>query len=647
MEIFDLVADVITRNNDRKGAIKTDLMVWHPDVINYIESKDNTEVLNRMNISVMVTDEFMESVVNDDMWELVFPDYENDRDLYDNEWNGSLKDWRDLGGKVKVYEEIPARELYDKIMEHAHKTGEPGISFYENMNVDNNLSHIGDIRSTNPCSEFTSVPYNSCNLGSLNLLDIYLSEYAGTREEGLDEFYSEYYRTYPYYEDSYFNDDLEQFVYSSLKPYVEKAVIFLNKMIDVNKLPLEEIQEMTEKTRPIGLGIMGLADLLALWDIPYGSPKSIEVIDYIMSHIKQFALETSVALGTEVGVYEYSENDPKRNSHLLSIAPTGSISFIAQTSGGLEPNFAYSTTRETQEGDLYYQFNDVLEGRLKYLEGISDITEIEEEISNNLGIIPDNLKNEYNLSGFVTAQEVTPKEHLDVLAKVTEYVDLSISKTINLPNNATIEDVKNIYMEAWERGVKCVTIYRDGSRENVLSGGNKAKEKEEKEVEIKSSPKEAHSKRYKLKTGCGTMYFIPTFDEDGNLIEIFNSTSNGGCKATTEAMSRVISLALRSGVPLKKVIDQLDSINPCPAYMYSKGKGEDVDLGSSCPSAIANKLRRYVDGSEDILETKVEEKKKEKEILDDKNICPECGESKLQMESGCVHCSICGWSKCG
>ena len=663
MEIFDKVADVVTRNNNRKSAIKIDLPVWHPDILDYISIKDDTEKLTRMNISVMVTDEFMEAVKNDEMWELVFPNFTWQKSLYDEYWHGDLESWLAVGGELVTYKEMPARELYNEIMEHAHKTGEPGISFKDNMNVDNNLHHKGTIKSTNPCSEFTSIPYNSCNLGSINILNIFLKsviEAYNVQYNGMDGYsitYTEFSRERAFELAEYYMDDegnfemsgiLGQIFFDNIERVVHQAVGFLDDMITSNELPLDRIQEVTEGSRPIGLGIMGFADFLAMIGVRYGTKKSLEFTEDIFREMKIRANEKSEELGRERGVYPYFEEGigipERRNSHLLSIAPTGSISIIGEASSGIEPNFGWVQTRRTAENDLYTTINPVLEFYLDY-HGI-DKEEAIAQISENMGVIPVDMRREYNMEHLVVGTEVYPEQHLDVLEVATRHVDLSISKTINFQNEASVEDIKDIYMQAWERGIKCVTVYRQGSRDDVVTGGTGGIEEEGelKRGDVVEAQEEAFSKRFKLQTGCGTLYLNVVFDDEGNIIEVFNTTSNGGCSIFTEATSRLISLALRGGIDLEVVLDQLYSPNACASYQYRKGKKGDVSMGSNCASAIANKLKRYVDNKEDLHTLEDIEEEIEKESSKPK--CPECG-NYLENKDGCVSCSVCGWSKCG
>lgn len=661
MEIFDLTADVITRNNVRKGALKIDLEAWHPDIYRFISIKDDTDKLNKMNISVMVSDEFMEAVKNNDKWQLIFPDYENCKDIYDQEWDGNIESWQEKGYPIKIYDEINARKLYREIMEHSWKTGEPGISFKDHMNVDNPNPHMGEIRGSNPCMEFVSIPYNSCNLGSINLSNMV-------------------------------KDGKVQ--WNKLKETIKKAVRYLDNMITVNDLPLDEIDKVTKQLRSIGLGTMGYADMLYQLGIPYNSKQAIEFTEELMNYIREIAIMTSEQLAEEKGVYPVWEGSvweekgvKMRNSNLLSIAPNGSISFIAGTTGGLEPEFALVYERRTNEDDIYNVVNPIFEQELKDRGLYSE--ELLDKIKDNNGSIqgmkelPKDLK-----ETFIIASDIPPESHLDILEVFSNYVDLSCSKTINFSNDATVEDIENIYLDAWERGVKGVTVYRDGSREKqTLSTGNDEKDENDSTQlprgYVEDAKKEADSTRYKTQSGCGSCYATLVNDGD-KVIETFIETKNGGCKSSTEAMSRLISLALRGGIGVDEVIDQLKSVSPCIAYVNADG----TDKGASCPHMIGYKLEKEMDKLDNsnkpidtmtkrlndglkkawdetttklIRETLEGDIKKkcsdcnaEMKVSPDGELycpkcekdirCPECGRS-LRHESGCVSC-VCGYSKC-
>ncbi|MFA5559304.1 MAG: LAGLIDADG family homing endonuclease [Methanofastidiosum sp.] len=459
------------------------------------------------------------------------------------------------------------------------------------------------------CSEYVNIPYSSCNLGSLNLL-----KFVENQEFNWDKF----------------------------EQYIKYAVRFLDNMISVNKLPLPKIQEVTELIRPIGLGTMGLADALFALGIAMNSKKGLDFIDKLYSFLYKKAEEESQKLAEEKGVYpawkgsKWEEKGIKiRNSSLLSVAPNGTIGFIAGVNGGIEPIFSLAYTRRTAEGDEYFVVNSILERELRKLDMFNDEI-IEKIIKNNGSIkgikeIPKRLQNI-----FVTAMDMTPEEHIECLEKICKHVDLSASKTINLPKYASIEDVANVYLKAWETGViKGITVYRDNSREDQILSIRK--DKKLKRGEVKPAPEESSdSKTVKLYSGCGTLWVTLTKDENKNIDQIFVSRgSKGTCVANQIAVSRLISLALRGGINAKDIVDQLLSIPTCAAYYGKKQKGEKVSRGSSCPAAIGIVLDRYS-----------QEKEENDDAETEPNICPDCGETLL-MTSSCVSCPFCGFSKCG
>jgi ribonucleoside-diphosphate reductase alpha chain len=573
MEEFNLTADIVTRNNARKGAIKIDMNDWHPDIFDFISCKDDTTKLTRMNISVSASNKFMNAVKNDSDWDLKFPDYESmDKEIYHSEWHGDIDDWEEKGYPVKIYKTIKARELYNAIMEHAWRTGEPGISFRDIMNADNPNPKLGKISSTNPCSEFCSIPYNSCNLGSINLSKF-------INEDGIFD-----------------GERLRDAIYYSVR--------FLDDMITINQLPLEKIDKVTKSVRSIGLGTMGLADALYMMKITYGDNTSIDVINQLYDFIRKTAKESSTLLAKERGTYpEYKDSVFEeqgveiRNSNFLSIAPNGSISFIANTSGGLEPNFALVYTRLTNDGTKYHIVNPILEKWLKdngmYTEEM--LNKISDNHGSCLGIkeLP-----QY----FVTAQDVTPSEHVSVVAEIQKYVDLAASKTVNLPNDAKVSDIYEVYMKAWEKGIKGLTVYRDGSRENqTLSTENKKEEAPKEEISIEEklpwgtvieADDNVIGLKRKLITGCGSLHCTAFFDPvSGELVETyFSKGSSGGCQQFMVGLSRTISLLARAGVDINTIVDQLNSCGTCPSYAIRTATKHDTSKGACCPMAIGNAL---------------------------------------------------------
>lgn len=625
MRKYDSTADEMTKNNpSRKGALKINLSVFHPQIYDFIACKDDTTQFQRMNISVSLSDEFMKAVEEDKEWNLRFPDYSWNKEIYNNEWNGEIEDWEAKGYPVKIYQTVKARDLFHTICEHAWKTGEPGINFSNTMKRDNKNPHISTIVETNPCSEFTNIPYSSCNLGSINLSNFVK-------------------------EDKIF--DIDRF-----KDVVYKAIRWFDNMITINNLPLKEIEEITKGIRPIGLGFMGLAHAMYKMGIKYNSQEGYNFAKTIVSIMREVAEQSSIDLAKERGVYPLwkgsiweKEGKQIRNSSLLSIAPTGSISFIANTSGGCEPEFALAYTRRTYDGNLYYVVNTIFKKKLEELGIYSE--ELMQKIIDNHGScqgikeIPKDIQ-----EIFVTAHDIKPEEHLKMLATIQEYVDLSCSKTINLPNTATIEDIENVYKNAWKQKIKGLTVYRDGSRENqTLSVAKKDENKKSNNVKFDSiSPiekedlGETYGTNVKEKVACGNLYLSLFRDTSGNLSEVFINTSKGGiCQSNINAISRLVSLALRSGIKVESICEQLTGIK-CPACTILRSQGKNV--GASCPDTIGQYLlEKYKQGNTMIIE-KIQRKKKQ--VKNEKMKCPNCGE-QMRMESGCMTCASCGMSKCG
>lgn len=617
MEEFNLTADVVTRNNIRKGAIKIDLNDWHPDILKFIHCKNDTSLLTHMNISVSLSDKFMSAVKNDKEWNLVFPDYSWNKEIYNKEWDGDLDKWIEKNYPIKIYQTLKAKELYAKIMENAWRTGEPGVSFRDTMDRDNPNPHLGKISGSNPCMEFTSIPYNSCNLGSINLttcVDIVNNV----------------------------------FDYEKFKILVQNSIRFLDNMITVNKLPFDKLSEITKSVRSVGLGIMGLADCLYMLRIPYNNQEGYEFIENLFKFMKTTAETTSIKLAKEKGVYSSWEGsvwEQKgiriRNSNFLSIAPTGSISFIANTSGGLEPNFALTYSRRTNEGDIYYLINPIFENELKN-KGLYS-KELLQKITDNGGScvglkeIPNEIQ-----KVFVTASDILPKQHANVVGIIQQYVDLSTSKTVNLPNKATIKDIEDIYMYAWELDCKGITVYRNGCREDqVLSVTRESIELKDDYVIPKKAMLRAKGERVKLATGCGSIWLMTFKDKNNNIAEIFSQPGTaGGCNGLTEALTRATSLLFRAGVHPDDIIDQLQSVK-CPVAMNARKEGR-CD-GKSCSDIIAKELIYQLNKNNSVEDDNIPDKLITES---DKMTCPNCGE-QMRLESGCVTCGSCGMSKCG
>ena len=473
-------------------------------------------------------------------------------------------------------------------------------------------------------SEFSNIPYSSCNLGSINLTKFI---------------------------------ENNKFDFSKLKLFTYKSLRWFDDMISVNKLPIAFIDEVTKKIRPIGEGFMGLADAMYMLNIKYNSPEGVAFAEKITKIMKESLTEASVELAKERGTYpawqgsEWQKKNIKiRNSSLLSIAPNGSISFIAGISGGLEPNFGLCYTRRTYDGTLYYVVNPIFKNRLEELKIYSE--ELMEKISKNRGScqgikeIPKEIQ-----EVFVVASDLTPQEHVDMVSIIQKHVDLSCSKTVNFANKSSVKDIYDIIVYAWKQGLKGLTVYRDGCRENQVLTTDATYAEKDLESEIKYDyiiPRdkddlgETYGSNVKRRVACGNLYINICRDKEGDLVEAFINTGKGGiCVSNINALSRMVSLALRSGIKVDEIVDQLKEIR-CPACQILKTQGKDI--GMSCPDTIAKYLlEKYEQGNVIIKETKLKNKKLIEK--DSRMTCPNCGE-KMRLEAGCVTCT-CGFSKCG
>lgn len=647
MEEFNAAARAATLYNHRKSATKIDMQVWHPDIQAFIHCKDDGVSLTLMNISVSIPDRFMEAVEKDESWDLVFPDYEHmNKAVYNAEWDGDLEKWRSKGYPVKVYKTLRARDLMREIAESAWRRGDPGVNFYDHMNLKNPNKHIGRVSGTNPCAEFNSLPYTSCCLGSFNLM-----AYAG--ENG-------------------------NFDFDALESDVPVALRMLDNVITLNRYPLPEIERMTKANRSVGIGIMGFADLMYRLKIPYDEIDASSCLRDILTIIQDAAAEASRALAEERGVYpnylgstHAKQGEPVRNSDFTSIAPTGSISTICGVSSSIEPNFGLVYERHTADGRTFYIVNPEFEAWLKANDLYSD--ELLKAISRDHGscqhidAIPDEMK-----QVFVTAHDLTPDEHIAMTAEAQDVISLSVSKTVNLPHEAKVEDVEATYRKAYESGLLGVTVYRDGCRaDQVLTTGSSYADASS-QPSSAEAPTEAKASsplwgqvmavndhvvgfKRKLHTGCGTLHVQAFFDLDtGRMVEVFaDRGGSGGCTALLSTVSRLISRALRLGDDVDELFGQLQRTLPCYTYGRAKGSGKDVSPGFSCASAIAFAMKDMQVQFDSLAFEEAQVPGPDSEDEPDSppvhapamGSCPECG-STLTPDGGCAVCPACGYSKC-
>ncbi len=580
MKVFDCATEAIKQGGVRRGANMGILRVDHPDILDFIHCKEKEGEFSNFNISVAITDKFLKALENDEEYELINPRN------------------KEVVGRLK------ASFVWDEIAKGAHKNGEPGIIFIDRINEKHPLSkEVGEIESTNPCGEQPLLPYESCNLGSINLGKFVKNG---------------------------------QIDWEDLKKTVKTAVHFLDNVIDVNKYPLQKIEENTKKNRKIGLGVMGFADLLIDLGIPYDSEDAVKTAEEVMKFIQDTSKEASSELAKTRGNfpnYKYSiyakENIPMRNATTTTIAPTGSISMIADASSGIEPIFALAYYKQVLDGKrlpyVYERLFDALKEKGIYSDSLA------EKIIDNRGSlkgideIPEDIKRL-----FVTAMDISYKAHIDIQAAFQKYTDNAVSKTINMANSVTVEDVKEAYDYAYKKGLKGVTVYRDGSREEQVLVVPKKEEKTQ--TKSFSRPIVLNGFTEKVKTSRGTLY-VTVNTINGEPVEVFANIgkSGGDISALSEAIGRLISIALQNGVEVRSIINTLISITGAQP-IWDKGR-----LIKSVPDAIAQVLRDHFLRNG----TKKEEPKK---IVGEE--CPECG-SPLEIVEGCAVCRNCGYSRCG
>ena len=626
MKVFNAATEAVKQGGTRRGANMGILRVDHPDILEFITCKNDTKEITNFNISVGLTESFMEAVESDGSYELVDP------------------------ASRRVTGRLNAREVFEAIVRSAWQTGEPGILFLDRLNKDNPCPGQGEIESTNPCGEQPLLPYEACNLGSINLVRHLRRTGTGY---ALDR--------------------------AKLEQTIRTAVHFLDNVIEVNQYPLPEIDAMTKKTRKIGLGIMGFADMLLYLGIPYDSDEGVAMASQVMELVQTIGHQESQRLAQVRGPFPlfaesvYRDGAPLRNATVTTIAPTGTLSIIAGVSSGVEPVFAYAYYRNVMDNTHLIETNQILRDKLTELGLYSD--ELMRQIIEHGSLahvegIPEAVKRV-----FVCAHDVSPIWHVKMQAAFQQFTDNAVSKTVNFPNSATQEEVAEVYRLAYELGCKGTTICRDGSRdEQVLNiGVDKAKQETalpdhvEKLLEsgcdstacllrsgsIKPRPRPDVTMGYteKVKIGCGNLYITVNYDEQG-VCEVFTNTGRaGGCPSQSEATARLMSVALRAGVDSDELIRQLKGIR-CPSTIRQQGMAV-----TSCPDAIAKAIEKVMQASKTnqippcpppmgagrkgrpAPDMTPAESKLAK-------YCPECG-AQLEHEGGCVTCRNCGYSKCG
>ena len=624
MKLFSAVGATLTQGAFRLGAHMGQLIVTHPDIKEFIHCKDGDDTLQNFNISVQITDEFMRAVKENKEIQLINP--------------------RDSGqGPVnQVFGTINAKELWDEIAESAWKTGDPGVVFIDRVWDTAPNPQMGKIKTSNPCGEEFLENYGNCCLGSINL-DAHINE-------------------------SGFNWD-------ALEETIRTSVRFLNDVIEVNTFPLPKLREVNLDTRRIGLGVMGWADALVRMNIPYDSQEAFDVADNLGAFLNSIAWEESANVAKERGAFpEYEKSalrtkgmPPVRNASVITIAPTGTISRIAGCSSGIEPHFAIAWWSNVLWKDQEGTSSRLLDAPISIIQNLEQVLGSEEEARSVLEEIisdPDNtdqIMKRYGISSDVyrTSMSISAEAHIKMQSIWQKHVTNSVSKTINLPNSATIQDVKDAYMMAWETGCKAVTVYRDGSKSmQVLETGiNKADIETVKEKSITKTPRNRpvslNGVTDRIRTGHGTMWVNITFDEMGNPFEVFANLgkSGGSDSAYLEAIARLASMSLRAGVEPMQIIDQLKGITDEPAW-------DGGTLVRSAPDAIALALSRHLNKDTSLLNRDTVHVASQIDLFatsdDDLNRvtqnhstmkCPDCPGLLINQE-GCMNCPDCGYNKC-
>ena len=653
MKLYDASTDVVKQGGTRRGANMGILRVDHPDILDFIHCKDDLTQVTNFNISVAVTDAFMGALEAGKPYDLIHP------------------------RTGKVVGQLDAREVFKQIVHGAWKTGEPGVFYIDRANHYNPVPHLGSYEATNPCGEQPLLPYDVCNLGSINV-GLFV------KDGGVD--------------------------WDGLRTVVHLCTHFLDNVIDANKYPLQEIDDLAKRIRRIGLGIMGWADLLVRLGIPYNSDEGVALGRKLMEFIDEESKVASEKLAARRGTFAEWEcsiwgpdatcarnaNGERirpmrrlRNCNLTTVAPTGTISIIAGCSSGIEPLFAVAFMRN-QAGVLMPDVNEDFVAMAKREGWYSDelVKQIAEAGHIHFDAVPEKWQRV-----FVTAHDVKPEWHIQMQAAFQDFTDSAISKTCNFGNDATEEYVEQIYRYAYQLGCKGVTVYRDGARENqVLFTGSTAKKVQEgagkdaltealsriaeldtelqltrerlHDVEAENLQRRAKRSRPDLLKGStrriesplGTMYVTITEDDKGQPFEVFMSLgkAGGALMADVEAIGRLISLALRSGVPLPEIYRQLRGISSDRAV----GLGPHKVL--SVPDAIGIAIEKWMQdkqgvqqdllapsavvpsttGSEAALRAA---RGPEQDFI---GACPDCG-SQLAFIEGCAKCHVCGFSECG
>lgn len=605
MKVFNAATEAVKQGGTRRGANMGILRVDHPDIVDFITAKkDNADITN-FNISVGLTEEFMQAVAENRNYDLIDPHHK------------------------QVVKQLNAREVFNIIVDMAWKNGEPGILFLDRLNKANATPALGEFESTNPCGEQPLLPYESCNLGSINLSLMIKATADGPAVD-----------------------------FARIGAIVKKAVHFLDNVIDINKYPLPEIEATTKGTRKIGLGVMGWADMLYQLNIAYNSEQALTLAEQVMGFIQAESRKASMELAEQRGVFPhfaksiYQQQGSKvRNATTTTIAPTGTLSIIAGVSSGIEPLFALSYIRNVMDNEELIETNPFF-AQVAVTQGFysADLmrTIAGKGTIQGLAEIPAAVQRT-----FVTAHDISPEWHVKMQAAFQKYTDNAVSKTVNLCNQATRDDVNRVFNLAYETGCKGVTIYRDGSRDMQVLNIGKVNGKDAmaaasakpdtKQAFFSPRPRPAITTGFteKVKIGCGTLFITVNYDQYG-ICEVFTNTGRaGGCPSQSEATARLVSIALRAGMDANSIIDQLKGIR-----CHSTIRQNDLKI-LSCPDAIGKVIEKVMQlqngDKQESLAASTTAGSESGNVSGTE--CPECGKM-VEHEGGCVICRNCGFSKC-
>lgn len=651
IKMYNRAQDTIKGRGGRGLGSMAILNAEHPDIEEFINAKDDLVSMTHYNISVGASDKFMKAVKDDTDWDLIDP--------HDGEVKKTLK----------------ARELFESISKHAWLSGDPGMFFLDKAEKGNTTPSLGNMIATNPCGEQPLIPFETCNMGHINLSRVVkgfpLIDVENILNSSIDE-------------------KLKYIDWDLLEKVTEIAVRFLDDIIDINHYPIEQIEQMTKNTRNIGLGIMGFSDLLVKLGIEYGSDDSLEMAEQIMSFLNSKAHQFSEKLGIEKGSFPafkdsvwHKKRKAMRNTRVTTIAPTGTISIIGNCNPGIEPIFALGYIRKNSMGGTTQAIIDPLIEEVAKKYNFAN-KEFFNEISNgkSLSTLASKFKiPEFILKIFRTSHEIDPERQVMIQSSFQKNIDSAVSKTINLKNDSTWQDIARIYMLAFDLNCKGITVFRDGSKDSALQVGNQTKPLEVKtetvlvsqNIDMQRNSLEPRpraeftiGRTYEVKTEQGDLYVTINSDDKG-IIEVFLTLGKSGSFTAgyTEALGRLISMSLRSGIKPASIIKQLQGIRTSSPTL---NKGMIV---YSVPDAVAKIIKKYLEESEKqismlnnkpqidipvVIEApivKIEEEVVEVKQKYTKNNhfgdlleCPECG-SDLEYAEGCILCRACGFSKCG